>query len=136
MAGLVQRVEQGAVLEYRAPVVTNIGQVTAEWLTAVLRGSRTLARGAVAAFEVESDRGNWSSNATFRLCCSPDAAGERPPRLFLKMVDADLGDSEFFGPSEVDYYTRDYVDVPDAPLLRCCATTSCCGTCLPAIPRH
>ncbi|MEZ4767874.1 MAG: hypothetical protein R2844_05545 [Caldilineales bacterium] len=48
-----------------------------------------------------------------------DAEGEQPARLFLKMVATDLGDGEFFGPSEVDYYTRDYVDVPDAPLLRC-----------------
>ncbi len=100
-------------------VVNNIGQVTAEWLTAVLRGSRALAHGTVTAIEGEPDQGNWSSNGTLCLRYSPDAAGERPPRLFLKMVDTDLGDGEFFGPSEVDYYTRDYEDVPDAPLLRC-----------------
>ena len=48
-----------------------------------------------------------------------EAQGELPRALFLKMVDTDLGDGEFFGPSEVDYYTRDYVDVAGAPLLRC-----------------
>ncbi len=47
-----------------------------------------------------------------------DRTGSMPPRLFLKMVDADLED-EFFGPSEVTYYTRDYVGVEGAPLLRC-----------------
>ena len=35
------------------------------------------------------------------------------------MVNADTGDDEFFGESEVTYYTRDYVNVPNAPLLRC-----------------
>jgi hypothetical protein len=34
------------------------------------------------------------------------------------MVNTDL-DDEFFGPSEVAYYTRDYKDVEDAPLIRC-----------------
>ena len=34
------------------------------------------------------------------------------------MVTTDHGD-EFFGNSEVTYYTRDYVDVENAPLLRC-----------------
>lgn len=48
-----------------------------------------------------------------------DAEGDLPRRLFLKMVDADTGGGEFFGSSEVTYYTRDYVDVPDVPLLRC-----------------
>jgi hypothetical protein len=34
------------------------------------------------------------------------------------MVNVDLED-EFFGPSEVTYYTRDYVGVAGAPLIRC-----------------
>jgi hypothetical protein len=41
-----------------------------------------------------------------------------PDRLFLKTVNADQED-EFFGPSEVDYYLRDYVGVACAPLVRC-----------------
>jgi len=35
------------------------------------------------------------------------------------MVRTDLDDDESFSDSEVRYYTRDYVDVPDAPLIRC-----------------
>jgi hypothetical protein len=100
-------------------VLTNLDQVSPEWLTAVLLRSGALARGTVTGFEVGTGRGNWSTNGTLHLCYSPDSAGERPARLFLKMVDTDLGDGEYFGPSEVDYYTRDYLDVPDAPLLRC-----------------
>jgi hypothetical protein len=100
-------------------VITTIDQVTPAWLTDILRRSGALTRGAVAAFEVDTGRGNWSTSGALRLRYTPDAEGERPARLFLKMVDTDTGDGEFFGPSEVDYYTRDYVDVPAAPLLRC-----------------
>jgi hypothetical protein len=100
-------------------VITNLEQVTAEWLTAVLRRSGALTHGVVVGFEADSGRGNWSSSGSLQLQYSPDAQGERPSRLFLKMVDADTGDGEFFGSSEIDYYLRDYVDVPDAPLLRC-----------------
>ena len=50
---------------------------------------------------------------------SADAVGDCPASLFLKMVSTNLGDEESFGDSEVGDYTRDYTDVPDAPLLRC-----------------
>jgi hypothetical protein len=99
-------------------VITSLGQVTPEWLTRVLAGSGALTRGAVAAFEVDAGRGNWSTNASLNLRYSPDALGERPKRLFLKLVNTDLGD-ECFGPSEVAYYTRDYLGVAGAPLVRC-----------------
>jgi hypothetical protein len=100
-------------------VITTIDQVTPAWLTDILRRSGALTRGAVAAFDVDPGRGNWSTSGALRLRYTPGAEGERPARLFLKMVNTDTGDGEFFGPSEVDYYTRDYVDVPAAPLLRC-----------------
>lgn len=100
-------------------VITSLEQVTNEWLTAVLTRSGALTQGSVAGFDVADGRGNWSTSGSLRLEYSPDAQGERPSRLFLKMVNADTGDGEYFGSSEVDYYTRDYVDVPDAPLLRC-----------------
>lgn len=100
-------------------VITNLEQVTSEWLTAVLRHSGALRQGSVTAFDVDADQGNWSTSGTLRLRYSDDAQGERPPRLFLKMVNTDTGDGEFFGPSEVTYYTRDYVGAMGAPLLRC-----------------
>ena len=80
--------------------------------------SGALEAGCVASFEIAEDRGNWSTNALLQLVYSVDARGARPDRLFLKMVETDLGD-EFFGPSEVHCYTRDYVEVPGAPLLPC-----------------
>jgi hypothetical protein len=100
-------------------VIINLEQVTNEWLTAVLTRSGALTQGSVADFDADSGWGNWSASGSLSLRYSPDAQGERPSRLFLKMVNTDIGDEESFGPSEVYYYTRDYLDLPDAPLLRC-----------------
>jgi hypothetical protein len=49
---------------------------------------------------------------------SAGSQGALPQTLFLKLVNTDLGD-EFFGPSEVAYYTHDYRDVEGAPIIRC-----------------
>jgi hypothetical protein len=97
----------------------DLANLTSAWLTAALAASGALEGGAVESFTVEPGGGNWSANARLRLRYTPDARGERPERLFLKLVRTYLGDGESFGPSEVDYYTRDYVDLPDAPLVRC-----------------
>ena len=72
----------------------------------------------MAAFNIDAGSGNWSSNTILHLRYTADATGERPPRLFLKMVSTDL-DDESFGASEVDYYIRDYVGLAETPLVRC-----------------
>jgi hypothetical protein len=101
-------------------VITTLDQVTVEWLTAVLTASGDLLGGNVIAFDVAAGRGNWSANAILELAYSPGATGRLPQRLFLKMVDAGASSAdEFFGASEVTYYTRDYVDVADVPIIRC-----------------
>jgi hypothetical protein len=74
----------------------------------------------VAGVDVDAGHGNWSTNARLTVHYAPGARGALPTRLFLKLVQADLGD-ESFGPSEVLYYTRDYVGVAGAPLLPCYA---------------
>lgn len=101
-----------------AEVIGSLEQVTAEWLTRVLSHSGALTQGAVAGFDVDASRGNWSSNARLAVRYTPDAQGALPRRLFLKMVNTNLED-EFFDASEVFYYTRDYVGVQGAPLVRC-----------------
>jgi thiamine kinase-like enzyme len=101
------------------PAITNLEQVTPEWLTAVLRQSNALAAGKVTSFQANGGGGNWSSNAQLTLTYSENAQGECPIHLFLKMVNTNTGDGEFFLPSEVTFYTRDYIDLPDAPLVRC-----------------
>lgn len=100
-------------------VITQVEQVTPQWLTAVLHQSPALTNGQVVAVELAGGRGNWSQNGRLHLTYSPDAQGECPTHLFLKLVSTDIGDGEFFLPAEVTYYTRDYLDVPDAPLVRC-----------------
>jgi hypothetical protein len=100
-------------------IITGMDQVSVTWLTSVLAQSGALTQGAVESFEFGVGQGNWSSSATLKVSYADDAKGDLPRRLFLKMVDADTGDGESFGDSEVTYYTRDYVDVKNAPLLRC-----------------
>ncbi len=98
--------------------IASLEEVTAAWLTRALSNSGALTRGAVAGFDVDAGGGNWSTNARLAVRYTPDVEGTLPPRLFLKLVNTDL-DAEFFGESEVTYYTRDYVGVADAPLIRC-----------------
>lgn len=99
-------------------LISHLTQVTPAWLTHVLTHSGALTQGAVAALDRESGAGNWSANARLTVRYTAEAQGALPQRLFLKLVNADL-DDEFFGASEVTYYTRDYVGVADAPLIRC-----------------
>lgn len=100
-------------------VITELGQVTADWLTAVLTRSGALTGGDVIGFDVDNGRGNWSTNAALHLTYSANAQGKLPRHLFLKMVNTNIGDDESFGPSEVFYYTRDYIGAPDVPLITC-----------------
>lgn len=99
-------------------VIINLDQVTTEWLTAALVHSGALVRGAVEAFAMETRQRQLSANARLTLRYAPGSQGDRPQRLFLKLVNLDQED-EFFGPSEVNYYARDYVGLVDAPIVRC-----------------
>ncbi len=99
-------------------VIADLDEVDAAWLTGVLSKSGALTHGAVAGFDVDKGRANWSTNASLRVRYVDGSQGALPQRLFLKLVNADLED-ESFGPSEATYYTRDYVGVEDAPVVRC-----------------
>ena len=99
-------------------VLTSPDQVTNEWLTRVLRRSGALTDGAVAAFAPATTERILSTSVRLALHYTPGGRGSLPERLFLKLVNADQ-DEEFLGPSEVEYYTRDYVGLDGAPLVRC-----------------
>lgn len=99
-------------------VIESLEQVTPAWLSAALSRSGALQRGAVANFSTETGSGVWSSNARFHVNYSAGSEGALPERLFLKLVNTDLG-VESFDDSEVRYYTRDYVGLTDVPLIRC-----------------
>jgi hypothetical protein len=94
-------------------VVTDPAALDPDRLTAILRRAGALEAGAVAAVAIEVGEGSWSRNARLRVSYRPGSRGERPAALFLKM-------STSLAPrSEVDYYARDYLDLPDRPLPRC-----------------
>ncbi len=63
----------------------------------------------VTAFTYTAERSNWARHAAIRAT----RADGTTQALRLKLC----GDT--FGRSEVDYYTRDYVGMVDAPLVRC-----------------
>jgi hypothetical protein len=99
-------------------VITSVDQVTVEWLTNVLTQSGALMRGAVESFDVETGQlVRLSTNARLRVKYTDGSQGDRPQKLFLKMVKTDPVDG-FFDDSEINYYFRDYVGLKDAPLVR------------------
>jgi hypothetical protein len=97
-----------------ASVIADAGSVTPRWLDEALRRAGALRRGRVVEVDVERHDATWSTHARLTPRYSADATGDLPSALFLKMCT-----HAEFGQSEVDYYRRDYVDVPDAPLVRC-----------------
>jgi thiamine kinase-like enzyme len=97
-------------------VITDAQQVSAEWLTAALARSGTLRAGRVRDVDADADKSVWSQIVRLRPRYDDAAAGELPTALLLKIC---AGDDAVFGSSEVDYYVRDYVDLPDAPIPRC-----------------
>jgi hypothetical protein len=99
-------------------VITGLEQVTTEWLTGALARSGALIGGQVTSLRIDTRDRNLSSSHLLRIAYSADARGDLPPSLFLKTVNADQ-EEEFFGPSEVDYYLRDYVGLTCAPIIRC-----------------
>jgi hypothetical protein len=98
-------------------VITSLEQVTAGWLTSVLTHSGALKQGTVEAFEpIDTYERELSTNTRLNVRYTAGSQGDRPTRLFLKLVNIDQGD-EFFGPSEVNYYSRDYVGLAGAPIV-------------------
>ena len=76
----------------------------------------TLRAGRVRDLCVDTERSVWSKISRLRPRYDDAAAGECPAALLLKIC---AGDHAVFGPSEVLYYTRDYADLPHAPIPRC-----------------
>lgn len=84
-------------------VISNQDEVSASWLAQALRQS-------VDRFKITSGDGSWSR----QLAIEAQLSDGTTRALRLKIC---LGNT--FGRSEVDYYTRDYVDLADAPLVQC-----------------
>lgn len=95
-------------------VITAADQLSTEWLTEVLVRNGSLKTGAVGSFQAEEHKSNWSQIVRIKLQYSEPATGDKPDKLLLKICSG--GNS--FGPSEVNYYRRDYLGLPDKPLIR------------------
>jgi hypothetical protein len=99
-----------------AHVITDARQISAEWLTTALTRSGALRTGRVRDIGADAEKSVWSQIVRLRPHYDDDASGELPAALLLKIC---AGDDAVFGASEVDYYVRDYTDLPDAPIPRC-----------------
>jgi len=97
------------------PVITDPQQISAAWLTEVLGRSGALHAGQVRDMTAEAEGSVNAQIVRIRPSYDDQAEGELPAALLLKICAG--GDS--FGPSEVDYYARDYAGLPDAPIPRC-----------------
>ncbi len=100
-------------------LITNKQQISTEWLTTVLGSSEALSSGVVSSIDFTTMESNWASNVRMTVTYSDDAQGLLPSKLFLKMTNTDTGEGTYFDDSELAYYLRDYIDVADAPLVRC-----------------
>ena len=87
-------------------------------MTQILTDSGALTRGFVKAIDVDVRQRELSTIVKIQASYTKGSQGQMPDRLFLKMVTADMED-EYFGRSEVDYYTRDYMGLKEAPIVRC-----------------
>ena len=95
--------------------VSHLEQVTPAWLTDVLLRSGGLLSGAVAAIDTRVEHSSNAQIAWLAVTYDEAATGERPGKLLLKLCQGDVAATS----SEVDYYTRDYVAAPSAPLPKC-----------------
>ena len=84
-------------------ILTCVEEISCDWLSAVLTKP-------VARFEARAEASNWSHQVPLTVHFTEGHS----QALRLKIC---LG--ETFGRSEVDYYMKDYVGMPNAPLVRC-----------------
>ncbi|MGV1803626.1 phosphotransferase [Agrobacterium vitis] len=83
--------------------ISDKNDITTDWLSTILKRD-------VVSFIAETDQSNWSEQIRILV----ELANGEQKNLRLKIC---LGEN--FGPSEVEYYTRDYVNLESAPLVHC-----------------
>ncbi len=84
-------------------VMTEFDQVSTEWLSGVLHEP-------VISFDITTSDSNWAKHAAI----TANLKSGTTRKLWLKVC-LDVKS----GRSEVDYYTRDYINLQDAPLIKC-----------------
>ncbi|MCU0493563.1 MAG: aminoglycoside phosphotransferase family protein, partial [Chloroflexaceae bacterium] len=98
-----------------SPLITDPDALDAAWLTQALYRAGILTVGQVREVQVETAPSDNGLITRMRPSYSPDEPGPLPAALLLKICTG-VG---FVGRSEVDFYTKDYVDLPDPPFPRC-----------------
>jgi len=96
-------------------VITQTDQITPEWLNQILEKQYFLKENKVRNVSVDYI---GSTNAHIaRLCVNYETdSKELPKNLLLKMCKSE---NDFIKDSEVNYYARDYKDLPNAPIPQC-----------------
>jgi len=97
-------------------VITHPEQVTRTWLQTTLGRSGVIQSGEIQSFQIEHASNDNSQGARIRVTYTAEATGSLPGSLYLKICPAQ---ESSFGPSEVNYYLRDYIATPDAPIPTC-----------------
>ena len=93
-------------------------QIDKAWLSALLRKDGVLDSNEIRDIHVESSPSTNAHIARIQIEYDAEARGYAPRSLILKTVEAGAG---FVKDSEFKYYTRDYLDLADAPVPRCYA---------------
>ena len=93
-------------------------QIDTGWLATVLKKNGALIVGGIRGIDVDYSISTNSHLARVRVHYDSETGGDPPRSLILKTVEADAG---FIQRSEVDYYTRDYLGLADAPIPKCYA---------------
>ena len=116
------------------PIITDINQVTPEWLTDVLASEGLIGNGSVTAVR-PGPKLAWKDatgeliyemdpphNKRLEVTYSDDASHHLPTRLFLKLlIPTHLG----FVDREVEFYHKIAPAMPDQPSVRCFAAVRC-----------
>lgn len=97
-------------------VITNVQQVNLDWLNSVLTQSGALLTGRINDFDIKLLDSDNAQIAKIKIGYEHGATGKLPEFLLIKMC---AGDSNFTNYSEVNYYTRDYINLADSPIPTC-----------------
>jgi len=111
-------------------VFTDIHQLTANWFTTILMSKGALLTGRVSDFEAQRSESTNAHLARIHLRHQAGSTGTLPPALLLKIC---ADGTDLFGPSEVNYYARDYISLHHAPIPRCVELETCSEKSRPAL---
>jgi thiamine kinase-like enzyme len=88
-------------------LITDLEQVTPEWLTTVLQEQGSLEQGIVVAVETSSQSLKTSTVSQLKISYSDDAPASAPGRLFFKLSDPDIRSNLYSSHAkEVEFYTK------------------------------